>query len=102
MRTIYRRRNDEWSPVGYECPDCAQYFSTDKRLTKHSENCSRINTINKEKEDSNIPVIRIVKDGVTYYRHSNSETLHDNYEDAELEFYTNRKPRPYKQRVKKE
>jgi hypothetical protein len=68
----------------------------------HPNVCTRINTINREKDVFNTPVIKIVKNGVTYYRYGNNETLYDNYKDAERDYSQTPKMRPYSKKVKEQ
>lgn len=67
----------------YACQHCDQTFKTVKYCSKHEEQCERINTIKKQKEQWNMPVQRIYKGGEVWYRWGDQGKLYKNREDAE-------------------
>jgi hypothetical protein len=83
MIEIFQYKKDKWVFLTYGCQYCTRTFKTDRYCVKHEEECERINTIKKYKEELDMPVQRITKGGETYFRKGNEGRMYKTLEEAE-------------------
>ena len=63
MREVFKYDNGKWVFATYACQYCTDTFKTVRYCSKHELVCKELNTIKKQKEESNMPVQRITKGG---------------------------------------
>lgn len=83
MREIFQLKNDTWVTIMYACQYCEQTFKTTKYCSKHEETCKEINSIKKQKDQSNMLIQRITKGGESFYRKGQDGKLYKTKEEAE-------------------
>lgn len=86
MRKIWKQVNGTWVVIRYGCPTCEKTYKTLMPAEKHIIKC-RINSIKRIereqlKEQKNMPVKVVMKDGKRYYRWGESGKLYEKREDA--------------------
>ena len=85
MREVFQLKNNEWVSVMFACNYCDIIFKTEKYCSKHEDKCKTINSKKKLKEQWDMPVQRIYKDGETFYRWGDQGKLYKNMADAEAQ-----------------
>lgn len=80
VHSVYRRNKNTWQLVGYRCSLCDKTLLKEQSIITHQKSCRKINTLSKE---SFMPIQRIMKNNVPYYRWGDHGKLYRNREDAE-------------------
>ena len=87
MISIYQIVKGSWQVVRYGCPNCEKSYKNIEYAVKHIEKCN-INT-NKQKEKQllkelkDMPIQRVMNNGVAYYRKGSEGRLYKTIKEAE-------------------
>jgi hypothetical protein len=79
----YNNKTKTWEHLGNKCHDCGKPLREGRVTEKHPLICKRTLKINKDKEEVNMPIQRIMKNGEPYYRWGDHGKLYKNRQDAE-------------------
>lgn len=81
--TVYALKNNGWRIIGYRCQYCNKTIADPIVMKKHTILCKDKAEINTLKEDEDMPVQVINKNGQRYYRWGTQGKLYKTKEEAE-------------------
>ena len=83
MREIFQLKSNTWVLHSFGCKHCDITFKTERYCLKHEESCKAINTLKKQKEESDMLIQRITKGDQSFYRQGNDGKLYKTKAEAE-------------------
>lgn len=78
----YKLKDTGWELWNYTCTLCGRVVGKRIAVT-HDSVCTRINTLKKQQEDTEVPIQVITIKGERYYRYGDSGKPYKNRSDAE-------------------
>jgi hypothetical protein len=80
VHNLYQLIDKQWKHVGWRCITCDKLYRTLEKKNQHLELNVEINT---SKENKEMPIQRIMKNGKQYYRYEDNGKLYDSIKEAE-------------------